>query len=161
MAFLGGCAVAAAIAAEEEMVAVHCKHCRKEIRVLASGEGPNTCVGCGLDFCDDCGISFMCNQCLHKVPEDVKGVMRYKREEVNRLSSMFWVFIIAIVIEALIGLLPLILGNHGLDQLGFVLVFAIVGPIFTAAIPMVIIKLKEERIRNETIDIARAHRNKI
>ena len=98
---------------------------------------------------------------IKEVPEDIRGVMIFKREEVYRLSNMSWVFIIAILMEAFIGLLPLVMGYHGLDQLEFVLVFAILGPIFTAVIPVVIIKLKEERIRNETIDIARSLQNKI
>ncbi|MFX0100535.1 MAG: hypothetical protein ACFFCS_13255 [Candidatus Hodarchaeota archaeon] len=151
MAWIG--AVAATAAIENQMIYVLCKTCNKRISVLKSGVGPNTCVACGMDFCNDCGISYMCDQCFSKVPGSTKEHMLSERDKIYKINGIFWVFIIAVVIQATIGMIPILLG---LNNLEFVLVFGLLGPIFTAIIPVVIIKLKEEQVRNHTIDIARS-----
>ena len=151
MAWIG--AVAAAAAVQEQMITVQCKSCKKMIRVLENGEGPNTCVGCGMDFCNEHGISYMCDQCFEKLPVRTKELMLSERDKLQQINSKFWVLVVAILVQVAVGMIPLFLGAN--VNLEFVLVFALLGPIFTAIIPIVIVKLKEEQVRNKTIDAAR------
>lgn len=152
MAFVGGIAggaTAAAIAALKRWVP--CYICGKEIQVLETGEDENTCVSCGRDFCSNHGISFICVRCFNRTPNQFQTQILEDRDRLYEKNRGVWIYIVATIIEILIGIMPVLFGYLIHDIILIFITFMIILPIVTMSIPFIIQKFRSEKLRNLTI----------